>query len=315
MKNGLVLPENEETSDEDIKLINKFTKRNLDKNEVYVFSAILCDNEIDSENEKFTIKSLEKLSQLFIGKTGIIRYNQGNQKQFAKIFSCKTQLTKEQNSLGENYCKLIAKIYIPRNKSNEDLILEIDSGIKEKINIKCSVEKTICSICNENIKTCIHKKNKKYNFCGSELSCYAILENPINVYEWSLDTTTSNNYSSDEFVKTFSRNMKKDESTENTIKKLKDVVNKSGMQKIYKMIESLEDDVSIGRKYVSELRNDVIKHFSFLRPQIDNLSLKKMINVLSVDDLEKMKKRFSNSTMKIQLFSSKKTNVNHEYKI
>ena len=88
MKKGIVLPENEETSDEDIKLINKFTKRNLDKNEVYVFSAILCDNEIDNESEKFTIKSLEKLSQLFIGKTGVIRYNQGNQKQFAKIFSC-----------------------------------------------------------------------------------------------------------------------------------------------------------------------------------------------------------------------------------
>ena len=32
MKEGFVIPKNEETSDEDIKLINKFTKRDLNKN-------------------------------------------------------------------------------------------------------------------------------------------------------------------------------------------------------------------------------------------------------------------------------------------
>ena len=313
MKKNFILLENNEVSDEDIKLINKFTNRNFDKSEVYVFSATLSDNEVDKQNEKFTIKSLEILSKLLLGKTGIINHN-GTEKQYAKIFSCKIEVTKNRNSLGENYCKLVAKIYIPRTKMNENLILEIDSSIKERVNIHYSIDKDICSICNNDLKTCAHKKGEKYTVHGSEMLCYSILDNPTNVYEWSIETSFVKD-NSPESVKVFSVNNKNEESSENIIKKLKSITNNNKLYKLYRMIELLEGDVSIGRKYVSELKNDVMKHFSFLNPQIDNLSLKKMVDVLTIDDLEKMKKRFSNSTMKVQLFTSKKANLNREYKI
>ena len=75
MKEGLVIPAPDNVSDEEIKSINKFTKRELKKDEVYVFSMTLCDNEIDRDYEKFTNDSLEKLANLFVGKTGILDHD------------------------------------------------------------------------------------------------------------------------------------------------------------------------------------------------------------------------------------------------
>ena len=55
--------------------INRFTRRELGEEEVYCFSAILCDNEIDRDQEKFSRQALEKLAELFIGKTGIFNHD------------------------------------------------------------------------------------------------------------------------------------------------------------------------------------------------------------------------------------------------
>ena len=40
-------PECGTVSDETLEKINRFTKKKLSADEVYVFSAVLCDNEID----------------------------------------------------------------------------------------------------------------------------------------------------------------------------------------------------------------------------------------------------------------------------
>ena len=58
MKDGYIVKNfnDGEVSKEDLELINKLAKRPLKSDEVYVFSLILCDNEIDREYER-----LEKL--------------------------------------------------------------------------------------------------------------------------------------------------------------------------------------------------------------------------------------------------------------
>ena len=52
--------ENEQVcvTDEELALINKYTRRQLSKDEVYVFSVVLCDNDIDRDGERFTVESL-----------------------------------------------------------------------------------------------------------------------------------------------------------------------------------------------------------------------------------------------------------------
>ena len=45
-------------TDGELDLIEKFARKKLNKDELYTFSLILCDNEIDRDNEKFTVSAL-----------------------------------------------------------------------------------------------------------------------------------------------------------------------------------------------------------------------------------------------------------------
>ena len=58
----------EAVSAEELRLINTYTRRNLSAEEVYVFSVTLCDNDVDRDNERFTVESLFALEKLFVGK-------------------------------------------------------------------------------------------------------------------------------------------------------------------------------------------------------------------------------------------------------
>ena len=69
---GVVDGENQTVGDDELELINRFTRRNLAKNEVYAFSVVLCDNDVDRDGERFTTESLYELEKLFVGKTGKI---------------------------------------------------------------------------------------------------------------------------------------------------------------------------------------------------------------------------------------------------
>ena len=52
-----------------IEKINRFTRRDFTEDELYIFSVVLCDNDVDRDYECFTDESLEKLSELFMGRT------------------------------------------------------------------------------------------------------------------------------------------------------------------------------------------------------------------------------------------------------
>ena len=55
--------------------INSFTRRPFTEDELYVFSVILCDNEIDRDCERFSDKALEEICSRFVGKTGIFDHS------------------------------------------------------------------------------------------------------------------------------------------------------------------------------------------------------------------------------------------------
>ena len=128
--------------------LNKFTRREFKEDEVYIFSVILCDNETDRDNEKFSLSALSEMKSLFIGKTGIFDHNAKTSNQTARIFDTEivcdeTKITKS----GEVYTCLKATAYMIRTKSNEDLIKEIEGGIKKEVSVSCRAEKRICSVC------------------------------------------------------------------------------------------------------------------------------------------------------------------------
>ncbi len=164
--------------------INKFTRRKLNEDEVYVFSVILCDNDIDRDCERFSDSALGTLKERFIGKTGIFDHDATTVNQNARIFD--TELVTDSSRTtrnGELYKYLKASAYMVRTDGNKALIAEIDGGIKKEVSISCSAAKHICSVCgnDKNVASCSHIKGRKY---GGRL-CHTVLDDITDAYEWS----------------------------------------------------------------------------------------------------------------------------------
>lgn len=66
--NGL---KNSMVTREELAIINQFTKRALKEDEIYTFAVRLCDNEVDRDFERFGTEDLDRLGELFLGKSGI----------------------------------------------------------------------------------------------------------------------------------------------------------------------------------------------------------------------------------------------------
>lgn len=168
----------------DLEKINKFTRRELTEDEVYRFSVILCDNEIDRDNEKFSTAALRKLAELYIGKTGIWSHDPKGENQTARIYDTEVVSDDSRKTAdGEVYTYLKANAYMVRTASNADLIREIDGGIKKEVSVGCAVAKEVCSVCGRDIRKgeCAHRKGRSYN--GRK--CFRILDEPTDAYEWS----------------------------------------------------------------------------------------------------------------------------------
>ena len=171
-------------SDKDMELINKLARRELSPEEVYTFPVVLCDNETDRDCERFSIPALERLAELFVGKTGIFDHDPKGKNQTARIYSAELISDPERTTRsGEVYHCVKAMAYMMRTKANEDFISEIDGGIKKEVSVSCLVGKKTCSICgaDERKKGCSHVKGRMY---GGKL-CEYILSEPTDAYEWS----------------------------------------------------------------------------------------------------------------------------------
>ena len=164
--------------------INRFTRRDFKEEELYVFSVVLCDNDIDRDYERFSDNALDTLKELFIGKTGISDHNPSTHNQNARIFE--TEIVTDHSrttKYGSAYKYLKASAYMVRTDENKNLIAEIDGGIKKEVSISCSAGKRICSVCgcDKSVSACSHKNGKIYN----NKICHTVLDEIKDAYEWS----------------------------------------------------------------------------------------------------------------------------------
>lgn len=160
--------------------INKFTRRPFTEDEIYVFSVILCDNDIDRDGERFSDKALEKIAELFVGKTGIFDHAPSSSNQTARIFD--TEIICDESRLtqnGDSYRYVKASAYMIRTDKNSSLIAEIDGGIKKEVSVSCSAARRICSVCGND--RCAHISGKEY---GGRIA-HKIIDNVTDAYEWS----------------------------------------------------------------------------------------------------------------------------------
>lgn len=154
--------------------INALTKARLNGEQVYVFSLRLCDDRIDRDGERFDTGALPGLAKLFLGKTGILDHRWSTENQVARIFE--TQVVKEKDA---SYIRAWA--YIRRGGKNDELIADIEAGIKKEVSVGCAMAQAVCSICGSEYGTCGHVKGEHYD--GQV--CAVILKEPVDAYEFS----------------------------------------------------------------------------------------------------------------------------------
>ena len=179
----------QEVTEAELKAINKYALEPLTAEQVFTFKAVLCDNELDRHYERFSLKALQDLQKLFLGKTVIKDHRRTADNQVARIYS--TELVSDPKTAtksGETYTQLVAHCYMVRTASNADLIAEIKGGIKKEGSVGCAVSGVICSICGtDNSKTyCPHWPGKSYDKDGGKQTCTFTLSGGRDAYEFSL---------------------------------------------------------------------------------------------------------------------------------
>ncbi len=264
----------------DIGLINAFSRKELKSEDVYTFSLILCDNEVDRDFEAFSLEALEKLKELFVGKTGIFDHDARAGNQCARIYSCEiktdeTRLTK----LGEAYTYLEAKAYIP--KSESEIIGKIESGILKEVSVSCSVGRTYCSVCGK--ESCKHIKGKEY---GNKMAV-RILDDALDAYEFSfVAIPAQRNAGVKKNYKGVKLNMTENIKNEDIIEKLKS--NGEEISLNYSEAKKLLSLCEIGKAYREKLESGIAKCFRVTSPELDGETIGKMTENLDASGLEKL---------------------------
>ena len=132
---------------EELDQVNRFSKAELTADQVYTFSVRLCDNEVDRDFERFGTEDLDRLGELFLGKSGIFDHQWSAKGQTARIY--RTEAVREPGTVtaaGDEYRWLKGWAYLMRTEKNQELITEIEGGIKKEVSVGCSMGRSVCSV-------------------------------------------------------------------------------------------------------------------------------------------------------------------------
>lgn len=288
------------TKADDLALINKLTQKELGDEDVYSFSLILCDNEVDRDFERFDTESLKTLEKLFVGKTGLYNHSFDAKDQTARLFRCElVRDTGKKTAAGEDYAYLKAGAYMPKTQKNADLISEIEAGIKKEVSISCSVKRTVCSVCGGDFNKgeCRHKKGRVYE----GRLCHGILKEPTDAYEWSFVAVPAQR--ADGVTKSFC--ISEREKGERDINKIFEKVLEAGealtedeRARLKAHIKALEEASREAEAYREELIFEIIKMGKISLAQMPGESLTDICKRLSISQLRELKEAIGHEACK-----------------
>lgn len=251
----------QELAAEELARINQFAKAELTAADVYVFSVRLCDNEVDRDFERFDEAALEKLGELFVGKSGLFDHQWSAEGQTARIY--RTEVIREpavKTQAGDCGCWLKAWAYMLRTEKNQDLIAEIEGGIKKEVSVGCSVARSACSICGASGGSCEHVKGQYY---GGKL-CYFQLEDPTDAYEWSFVAVPAQRRAG--------------------------VVKHFGPEDAH--LTALRKEAELGRRYLAGLRREVVRLAMLSDDGLDGAMFAKMTRKLEEGELLELRRTY-----------------------
>ena len=243
--------------------INAQAKAVLRAEDVYVFSVRLCDDQVDRDMERFDTAALPALAKLFIGKTGIVDHRWSSENQVARIFQ--TQVVRED---GVSYIKAWA--YIRRGGQAEEVIADIEAGIKKEVSVGCAMGRAVCSVCGSEYGTCGHHKGESYD--GQV--CCAILKEPMDAYEFSFVAVPAQREAG--VIKTLGRGGRS----------LKELADEFGAQGEYRALHKL---AQLGLEYEKQLRDQVVRLCLSLELGASEPVLRSIVEKAAAEDLMALK--------------------------
>ena len=246
-----------------LETINAQAKSELKADQVYVFSVRLCDDQVDRDGERFDTQALPELAKLFLGKTGIVDHKWSSENQVARIFQ--TEVVREDRV---SYIKAWA--YIRRGSQTEEIIADIEAGIKKEVSVGCSMGRSVCSICGSDYGTCGHQKGEHYD---GRLCC-AILKEPMDAYEFSFVAVPAQREAG--VLKGYGRNAPS----------LKALADAYGAQAEYR---DLYKQAQLGRKYEKQLQDDVVRLCLSVGLGVEEPVLRTLMGKAGADELMKLK--------------------------
>ncbi len=246
-----------------LEAINAQAKGTLTPEQVYVFSVRLCDDQVDRDLEQFDTGALPGLARLFIGKTGIVDHRWSSDGQVARIFAAEVV-----QEAGVSYIKAWA--YIRRGGHADEIIADIEAGIKKEVSVGCAMGMAVCSVCGSEYGTCGHQKGEYYDGC----LCCAILKEPMDAYEFSFVAVPAQRAAG--VIKGMGGG---------TVS-LKELADEFGAQNEYRSLHKL---AQLGKQYAADLQNDVVRLCLALELGITEPVLRSIVKVAAAEDLLKMR--------------------------
>ena len=259
--------------EQELAAINQLSRGNLSGEEVYTFGVRLCDNQTDRDEEYFDRRGLEKLAELFVGKTGIFDHSWSAKDQTARLY--RTEIVEEPGMMseaGEPGCYLKGYAYMLRTPENAGLIAEIEGGIKKEVSVSCAVRRSVCSICGNDIHDrglCSHEKGREYE--GRR--CIVRLEEPVDAFEWSFVAVPAQRLAG--VVKGYRPG--------DLWQALKGVDPEGDWQEALKC---LEQQAAAGRHYLERLRRETLRLGLMVQEGLDGGTLGSILEKLEVKELE-----------------------------
>lgn len=284
MKEGLVMKSAGVPGREDMEAINMYTRRAYGPEEVYMFSLVLCDNEIDRDFERFSVESLERLRELFLGKTCIFDHERKSANQTARIYHTELEQAKgEITQAGEGLVRLTARAYLPRTQGNKETIELIESGILKEVSVSCSVKRGVCGICGK--ESCEHKKGGTY---GGRLA-HTVLTEPTDAYECSFVAVPAQRGAG------VTKHFAGEEAVDKLLGQAQAeavVISKAQAGEIGRRFRALAEKARWGQRYRRELERGVLKYSAIVQPEMPREVMEATVKALGIEELAAMEKTY-----------------------
>ena len=155
-------------------------------------------------------------------------------------------------------------------RAAEEIIADIEAGIKKEVSVGCAMGLAVCSVCGGEYGTCGHQKGEHYD---GQLCC-VILREPMDAYEFSFVAVPAQ------------RDAGVIKGMGGSGRCLKELADEFGAQSEYR---TLYKQAQLGRHYEKLLQDEVVRLILSLDMGLEEPTARSIASKIGAEELQKLK--------------------------